>query len=108
MEATPKDLFIFETDDGHAPFTEWMNSIEGNPVYDRVMHRLDRLELGNFGEHRSVGEGVVELKIAFGPGYRVYLGQDGTEIIVLLVGGDKTNQTADIKMAKKYWKHYNA
>lgn len=108
MEATPKDLFIFETDDGRIPFTEWMDSIEGQQIYDKVMNRLDRLELGNLGEHRSVGEGVVELKIDFGPGYRIYIGQDGDEIVVLLIGGDKSSQPSDIKAAKAYWKNYNA
>jgi putative addiction module killer protein len=108
MEATPKDLFIFETDDGCAPFSIWMDGIEGQPIYNKVMNRLDRLELGNFGDHKSVGEGVVELRIDFGPGYRIYIGQDGTDVVILLIGGDKSSQAADIEAAQEYWKAYNA
>ena len=108
MEATSKDLFIFETEDGHAPFKDWMAQLEGQPAYDKILNRLDRLELGNLGDHKTVGEGVLELRIDFGPGYRVYIGLDGPDIVVLLVGGDKSTQSADIKAAKKYWEAYNA
>lgn len=58
------------------------------------------------GEWRSVGDGVKEIKIAFGPGYRVYFGEDGDTLVVLLFGGDKGSQDADIKTAKKYWADY--
>ncbi len=72
------------------------------------MTRLVRVELGTFGEHRGVGEGVTELVINFGPGYRIYIGQDGSEIVILLIGGDKRSQDADIKTAKRYWRNDNA
>jgi len=63
--------------------------------------------MGNLGHCRSVGGGVVELKIDFGPGFRIYFGQDGDKIIVLLVGGDKRTQPTDIKRAKEYWVDYS-
>jgi putative addiction module killer protein len=72
------------------------------------MVRLGRVELGNFGEHRGVGEGVFELVIDVGPGYRVYFGKDGKQLVILLIGGTKGSQAADIETAKKYWRDYNA
>lgn len=70
------------------------------------MHRLDRLEDGNLGDHRSVGDGVVELRMGFGPGYRIYIGQDGQRIVVLLCAGDKGTQARDIRLARAYWQNY--
>lgn len=84
-----------------------MNRIKGQPVYERVVSRLERVEEGNLGEHRSVGGGVSELVINFGPGYRVYYGLDGTHIVILLAGGSKATQQKDIDAAKKYWEQYN-
>jgi putative addiction module killer protein len=72
VEVTPREILIFETSDGRVPFRDWMNRIKDQPIYERIMSRLERVEEGNFGEHRSVGEGVSELVINFGPGYRVY------------------------------------
>jgi putative addiction module killer protein len=85
-----------------------MNLVKGQPVYEKVVARLERIEEGNFGEHRSVGEGVSELVINFGPGYRVYYGLDGADIVILLVGGSKATQQKDIDAAKQYWRQYNA
>ena len=64
------------------------------------------MSLGNFGSVRSLGEGVHELKIDFGPGYRVYFGQDGMTLVILLCGGDKSTQQSDIHSAKVYWEQY--
>lgn len=72
----------------------------------RIQVRLDRLEQGNFGDSKSVGEGVRELRIDVGPGYRVHLAEDGPRIVLLLIGGDKTTQARDIQTAKRYWKDY--
>lgn len=87
-----------------------MDSIEGSPAYDRIMVRLDRVERGTLGDHRNIGGGVIELRVDFGDGYRVYLGQIGKtgELIVLLVGGTKKTQTEDIRLAQKYWSDFNA
>ena len=68
--------------------------------------RLDRVSLGNFGDCRSVGEGVQELRIDYGPGYRVYFGQLGSTIVLLLCGGDKSTQAKDINLAHYYWSEY--
>jgi putative addiction module killer protein len=69
---------------------------------------LKKLLLGNFGNCRFVGEGVYELKIDYGGGYRIYFGQVGIKIILLLCGGDKSTQDQDIQQAKKYWKDYRS
>lgn len=72
----------------------------------RIRVRLDRVRLGNLGDCRPVGEGVHELRVDYGPGYRVYFGQSGGTIVVLLCGGDKRAQEQDIKQAKAYWDEY--
>ena len=72
----------------------------------KIEARLRRLENGNLGDYRSVGEGVFELRIDYGPGYRVYFGQVGSTIVLLLCGGDKSTQDQDISTAKRYWANY--
>ena len=68
--------------------------------------RLARVRRGNFGDAKSVGDGVHELRIDFGPGYRVYFGREGSRIVILLCGGAKKSQQRDIATAKRYWKEY--
>jgi len=72
-----------------------------------VRVRLNRLRLGNFGDCKFVGDGVHELRIAYGPGYRVYFGREGNFVVILLSGGDKGSQTRDITKAKEFWLDYN-
>jgi putative addiction module killer protein len=71
VEATPKEILLYETPDGRVPFSDWMDSLEGQPIYGAIMVRIDRVELGNFGNHHGVGEGVFELVIDVGPCYRI-------------------------------------
>jgi putative addiction module killer protein len=80
-----------------------MRDAKGRAV---IQVRLDRLEQGNFGDCKPVGEGVMELRVDFGPGYRVYLAEDGPRIVLLLAGGDKSTQSRNIKAAKMYWNDY--
>jgi putative addiction module killer protein len=80
----------------------------GGEARNRVNARIRRIEeFGNYGDCEPVGDGVYELKIDVGPGYRVYFGIDGSDI-VLLLGGDKSTQDSDILKAKEYWSEYNA
>ena len=72
----------------------------------KIISRLARVRAGNIGPTEPVGTGVQELKIHYGPGYRLYFGQHGSEIVILLCGGDKSSQDADIKKAKEYWEEY--
>ncbi|MGO9778010.1 MAG: type II toxin-antitoxin system RelE/ParE family toxin [Terracidiphilus sp.] len=81
-------------------FAIWLNDLQDRQGRAKIMARIDRLEEGNPGITRSVGAGVVEMKIDFGPGYRVYFIQRGSVVIILLCGGDKSSQKKDIQRAK--------
>jgi putative addiction module killer protein len=81
-------------------FDTWLNELKDRQGRVKILSRIDRLEEGNPGKTRSVGAGVVEMKIDFGPGYRVYYVQRGTVLVVLLCGGDKSSQEKDIERAK--------
>ena len=97
------DIFRYRTDDGQEPFSEWLSGLADRAAQARIRARLRQLEAGNLGDCSGVGNGVLELRIHVGAGYRVYLGRHGTTIIILLAGGSKKTQSADIGLAKKYW-----
>ena len=82
-------------------FSNWFKSLRDRRAKARIQARIDRIELGNFGDVATVGEGVRELRIHYGPGYRVYFVQRGSVIVILLSGGDKSSQNSDIKKAKE-------
>lgn len=82
-------------------FSDWLGSLRDRQARARIVTRLARLADGNFGDHKSVKDGVFELRIDYGPGYRVYLFQRGKELVILLCGGDKRTQDADIAKAKR-------
>jgi putative addiction module killer protein len=106
MEAQEREVEYYETEEGRIPFRDWFRSLREHVCRRIIMARIRRVTLGNLGQSRSVGEGVMELKIDFGPGYRVYFGQIGTKLIILLSGGDKGTQHEDIKTAQEYWADY--
>lgn len=87
---------------GFAPFTDWLDHLPDIQARARVRVRIDRLEAGNPGRYEDLGGGLRELKIDWGPGYRVYWTQVGRTLVLLLIGGDKRTQTADIKTAHEY------
>jgi putative addiction module killer protein len=82
-------------------FTKWLQELKDLKGKARIQARIDRLEFGHFGDCESIGTGVFELRIHFGPGYRVYLMKKGQELVILLAGGDKGSQAKDIKQAIK-------
>ncbi len=84
-----------------AVFTTWLAKLKDRNAVARIVARLRRFELGNLGDVKAVGEGVSEARIDYGPGYRLYFVKRGTVLIVMLCGGDKRSQDADIKQAKK-------
>ena len=80
-------------------FVDWFSGLRDIRARVRIQARIDRAELGNFGDCAPVGEGVSEMRIHYGPGYRVYFVQRGFEVVILLAGGDKSSQAKDIKRA---------
>ena len=89
---------------GRSPFRVWLQTLD-TAIRARVQARILRFESGNLGDHKDVG-GIWEARFPFGPGYRVYFGKSGREIILLLLGGDKGTQAKDIKRAKDLWARY--
>lgn len=96
-------IYYKDSKSGREPAKEWIASLKDKMGKAKIMARIARAEVGNFGKWRSVGDGVFELKIDYGPGYRIYYALDGNEVILLLVGGDKSTQSKDIKLAKELW-----
>ncbi|HEX4584296.1 MAG TPA: type II toxin-antitoxin system RelE/ParE family toxin [Burkholderiaceae bacterium] len=96
----------YRTAAGDEPFTEWMAELSDRQARARILARLERLELGNLGDCKSLRDGVSEFRIDWGPGYRVYFGRDGQTLIILLCGGDKRKQAADIERAVQLWTEY--
>ena len=101
-----KELREYLTETGRNPFREWLHSLRDVEARARIRVRLNRVRLGNLGDRKPVGEGVMEFRLAFGPGYRIYFAQAGNVLVILLCGGDKSTQTRDIATAKKYWQSY--
>lgn len=89
-----------------ATFAIWIRELRDTSARARILTRIRRLELGNPGDVKPVGQGVSELRIAYGPGYRIYFIRHGQEIVVLLCGGDKSSQSRDIAMAKQMAKEF--
>jgi putative addiction module killer protein len=90
---------------GSSPFGDWFSDLE--PIAaSKVTTALYRLQYGNFSNAQPVGAGVSEYKVDFGPGYRIYFGQDGNALIILLAGGTKRTQSKDIEKAKIFWQEY--
>jgi len=96
----------YRTTGGNEPFTEWLSALSDRQARARILVRLERLEVGNFGDSKYVRDGVTELRVDWGPGYRVYYGRDGGTVIVLLCGGDKRRQNTDIERAVELWREY--
>ena len=96
-------LLRYRREDGWEPFTEWLNGLRDLKAQARIRMRLNRLALGNFGDCEPAGEGILELRVHVGPGYRVYCARHGRAVVVLLTGGDKSSQQTDIRRAKELW-----
>ncbi len=106
-----KKIKIFCTDNGKSPFIEWLDSLRdrNKKSYLRIQDRIRRIaEFGVYGDCKPVGEEVFELRFFFGSGYRVYFGEEGNTLVLLLCGGDKKTQEQDIQKSKEYWRLHNA
>ena len=102
------ELYYYQTAAGERPFVEWLERLADKQARARIEARLAKVAVGNFGDVEMVGEGVMELRIDWGPGYRVYYSRLGQAIVLLLCGGDKRTQQKDIKRAKAYFEDYKA
>lgn len=108
LATEPKKVIVYQDASGTEPFTDWLNNLRDEKGRRAVLKRISRLEYGLYGDCEPVGDGVSELRIFLGPGYRVYFAEEARHIVVLLCGGDKSTQDKDIKTAKAYWKEYKA
>ena len=97
------EILRYRTVDGREPYTEWYRGVRDGLAKAAISMRLRRVREGNLGDAKSVGEGVHELRILVGPGYRVYFGRHGETLVILLCGGDKSSQSKDIGTAKSLW-----
>ncbi len=101
-----KEVIIYASEEGAEPFTDWLGTLKDKQTIKRIQTRLLRIEQGNYGDYKSLKGGVFELRLMFGSGYRVYFGENGNKLVILLLGGDKRTQRQDIEQAKIYWKEY--
>ena len=103
------ELEIYQDQNGNEPFLDWISAIKDKGTAARIRSRLRRIEeSGNLGDHRAVGDGVFELRLQFGPGYRIYFGIIKNVTVLLLRGGDKGSQRKDITKAKVDWKEHKS
>jgi len=103
---TPVELEEYQTADGIAPFSKWLDGLRDGMARVRIARRLTRLQAGLPGDWKPVGGGVIELREDYGPGYRVYCARHGSALIVLLAGGDKRTQQKDVERAQSYWQDW--
>ena len=101
-----KQIIIYADKSGHEPYLNWIDNLKDKKNQQRIRARIRRLAEGHYCDCHSVGEGILELRMFFGSGYRVYFGEDDGNIVILLCGDDKDSQSQDIKNAKEYWKDY--
>jgi putative addiction module killer protein len=104
MDAKPREILMCHDSGGGVPIVAWLSTLDVK-VRARIRVRIDHLEDGNFGDVRPVGEGVSELRMDFGPGYRIYFGQKSREVH-LIGGGSKATQARDIESAIRFWRKH--
>lgn len=102
MRQLPVELCIYQDAKGRQPFVVWFDSLADRGLQARVLQRLDRLQAGNSGDCRALGKGLIELRIDTGPGYRIYFAGMGISRFLILGGGSKRTQAADIERARKW------
>jgi putative addiction module killer protein len=100
------EIELYETASGYCPFDDWFENLKEMHTRSKILTRLDRLKLGNFGDCKALGDGIAELRIHYGSGIRIYYSKIGNKIVLLLCGGDKRSQTKDINKAKELFREY--
>ncbi len=106
QEAVPRKVETYVTCDGKDVFQGWLNGLADQRARVLIDKTVAKVRLGNLGQHKSVGEGVQEIVLDHGPGYRIYFGEHGTTLVILLFGSTKKRQKEMIKLAKRYWKDW--
>lgn len=106
MEPVQKSIVIYSDAKGREPLSDWLESLKNKKARAAVMVRIGRMAHGNFGDHASVGDGVHELRIHLGPGYRVYFGTGDEGNVILICGGNKRSQRRDVEKAKRILREY--
>jgi len=101
------EILFFVDEDGRKPVADWIRDLPG-PARSKIATAIARMRAGNLAQLKSVGDGLLEYRIDWGPGYRLYLGRVGHELIVLVAGGSKSRQQDDIRTAKRRWSIYSA
>ncbi len=107
MEAHPRNVETYVAPDNTSPFDEWMRELKDLKGRAQIEARINKLRRGIVGDFGPVGDGIIELRIHFGPGYRVYCVDNGTDVLILCAG-TKGTQGGDINRAKTYWKEYRS
>jgi len=105
VDIAPVELRYYQTSSEKRPFLEWLDSLDAT-LQELVAVRLARVRRGLFGDAESVGKGVFEFKLDFGPGYRIYYGKENKVVVILLHAGEKKRQSADIHRAQAFWQDY--
>jgi putative addiction module killer protein len=100
------EIRVYSDAGGRKPFTRWLERLRDRQAVARIAVRIDRLAIGNSGDYRELGGSICELRVDWGPGYRVYFARTGKVVLLLLCGGDKTTQQRDIERAKAYLEDY--
>ena len=107
MEAKPRQIKVYQDAQGKKLYVQWLDSLKDGEGKAAVLRRVKNVGKGNFGDCSRYGS-ITELRIDMGPGYRVYLGQKGQTLVILLIGGEKSSQKKDFKIAERYWNDYEA
>jgi putative addiction module killer protein len=108
MDNQARVIELYIKTDGQIPYQNWLERIKDKATRARIINGVTKMEKGNFGISEGVGDGVIELKLDFGPGYRIYYALEEEKIILLLVGGSKKSQKDDIKQSKVYLNDYRS
>jgi putative addiction module killer protein len=105
LKAGKYEVLVFRDRSGKSPYLEWLDTLDWK-MGERILNRVARIKRGQFGDFKALDAGLYEMRLFFGPGYRVYFGESKGKVILLLTGGDKSTQRKDIKKAQEFWNIY--